>query len=1202
MQMGHVDALGEDGDALLHAAAGRGKLREAKELLQRGASVDLRCRSHRTALMTAAVMGEYAMVRLLLEHTASADLQDSVGATALMHAAYEGHQECVKELLAAGASTEVRDQDGCTALGHAEARDRAAIAKLLRQHAATPPATAAAPTPNLSGRRVRIDNLQARPWLNGRCGVAGRYDAAKGRYAVAVEGEAEAVLLKPASLQDEEGSSAATPFAVPAARTPERPTIARTSTICEPALLPGDVLVAAERGNLQLVVEWLQRSGHVDASAENGDGLLHAAASGGRLHMAKELLQRGASIDLRSPWGTTALMVAAGMSQYAMARLLLEYKASIDLQSTEGSTALMVAAYKGHTECVQELLAADASIEVRNVGGDTALGWAETKGHAAIAELLRQHAAKPSAPAAVPTPDLSGHRVRIEGLQARPELNGRCGVVGRFDAAKRRYAVAVEGEAGAVLLKPASLQDASAAPPSAEPTARASCELLPKEVMAAASSGELQQVVEWLQQSGHVDALAENGRGLLHAAAAGGHLCVAKELLQRGASVDLRSPKGLTALRMAAMGERAMVRLLLEHKASTDLQDAAGRTALMAAAYTGHMECVQELLEAGASTELSNQRGDTALDAAEKAGHAATAELLRQHAAAPPATAAAPAPHLSGRCVRIDGLQARPWLNGRCGVAGRFDAAKGRYAVAVEGEAEAVLLKPASLQDAGEASAVLPSAEPKSAPLPLDLCCAAVHGELQPVVEWLQKGEHVDTLGESGCGLLHSAVAGGSLHVAKELLQRGASVDLCGAGEDTALMLAATMGQHAMVRLLLEHKASVDLQDADRRTALMEAAYEGHQECVQELLAAGASTELRDQDGETALGLAEAKGHAAIAKLLRQHAASAPATTAAPTPNLSGRRVRIGGLQARPELNGQCGVAGRFDAAKGRYAVAVEGEAEAVLLKPINLQDLGNVLAAPAPCATPSACLTEEAPTTLDGTLSEPGEVCTAAHAKSQSVAISLPAKIGYAASSGELQPVVEWLQQGGQIDALDEQDEHGLLHVAAGEGHLRVAKELLQRGANIDLRGPKASTSLMVAAGLSQRAMVRLLLKHKASIDLQNAEGMTALTMAAAMNRKGCVQELVNARASTELRDLSGKTALEAAERKGHTAVAKLLQLQQVAAHAAAALPAMPLEQQAPVAQQVGPAYMSAASRRSCRVAYYHVLAVYHHLLTTIY
>ena len=57
----------------------------------------------------------------------------------------------------------------------------------------------------------------------------------------------------------------------------------------------------------------------------------------------------------------------------------------------------------------------------------------------------------------------------------------------------------------------------------------------------------------------------------------------------------------------------------------------------------------------------------------------------------------------------------------------------------------------------------------------------------------------------------------------------------------------------------------------------------------------------------------------------------------APAP-LSGRRVRIDGLQGRPEFNGRSGVARRFDAAKGRYEVAVEGANFQMLLKPANLQ------------------------------------------------------------------------------------------------------------------------------------------------------------------------------------------------------------------------------------------------------------------------
>ena len=116
---------------------------------------------------------------------------------------------------------------------------------------------------------------------------------------------------------------------------------------------------------------------------------------------------------------------------------------------------------------------------------------------------------------------------------------------------------------------------------------------------------------------------------------------------------------------------------------------------------------------------------------------------------------------------------------------------------------------------------------------------------------------------------------------------------------------------------------------------------------MQALLDAKADATLQAEDGKTALMMAEQHKHTATAQLLRQHTkrqtaeaeAAVVHAAAAPTPNLSGRRVRIFDLKGRPELNGRCGAAGRFDAAKGRYEVAVEGEAEAVLLKPANLQE-----------------------------------------------------------------------------------------------------------------------------------------------------------------------------------------------------------------------------------------------------------------------
>ena len=164
-------------------------------------------------------------------------------------------------------------------------------------------------------------------------------------------------------------------------------------------------------------------------------------------------------------------------------------------------------------------------------------------------------------------------------------------------------------------------------------------------------------------------------------------------------------------------------------------------------------------------------------------------------------------------------------------------------------------------------------------------------------------------------------------------LDGGGSVDAsCGERDDATLLMAAAYGGHeAMVRMLLQRGASVNLQCSLGCTALMGAAIRGYTTTVQVLLDAKADASLQATNGSTALMVAEDHKQTATAQLLRQHAQGQAAE--------AGRRVRIAGLKGRPELNGRGGVAGRFEAAKGRYEVAVDGEAEAVLLRPGSLQE-----------------------------------------------------------------------------------------------------------------------------------------------------------------------------------------------------------------------------------------------------------------------
>jgi ankyrin repeat protein len=76
----------------------------AKELLGKGAQVNLRSSSGETALMMAAFSGYLPLVQTLLARGAEVDARDGYGNTALSGAVLEGYTPVVKALIARGAS------------------------------------------------------------------------------------------------------------------------------------------------------------------------------------------------------------------------------------------------------------------------------------------------------------------------------------------------------------------------------------------------------------------------------------------------------------------------------------------------------------------------------------------------------------------------------------------------------------------------------------------------------------------------------------------------------------------------------------------------------------------------------------------------------------------------------------------------------------------------------------------------------------------------------------------------------------------------------------------------------------------------------------------------------------------------------------------------------------------------------------------
>ncbi len=417
--------------SLLMAASGGGQLPLVKDLLRRGASVDLQNNMGMTALMIAAGRGFDPVVRELLQYKASADLQDSKELTALAHAAMQGQEACVKSLLGAGANSELRDFKDNTALQHAEQLGHAAVANLIRgaeaekaekSGATVGPAAAMQLTTFDEGLKITplgeatrgrssmkstiiIDGLPVvlpTEFSDNLINVLRKMTRPIGQTVeLSMPRDVNGMGLGFALIEFCEEVDAASAirklngykldkshtFIVSsfeagsfAARSEQR----KKDVIG--ALAVYQIMGAALRGEQETVGVALWCGMDINtltdelcrrSLAPGLFSLLMAASLGGQLPLVKDLLGCGASIDLQNNMGLTALMIAAQHGHESVVRRLLQHNANVDQQDVKGGTALMVAALEGDEACARALLDAGASIELRDKHGKTALQLAE---------------------------------------------------------------------------------------------------------------------------------------------------------------------------------------------------------------------------------------------------------------------------------------------------------------------------------------------------------------------------------------------------------------------------------------------------------------------------------------------------------------------------------------------------------------------------------------------------------------------------------------------------------------------------------------------------------------------------------------------------------------------------------------------------------------------------------------------------------
>ena len=138
-QADNLDARIGNNETALMRAARYGTLAFVDELLEAGASTDIKNADGNTALWFACFSGSEDVLRRLIDAGADLDNQNDNGATALIYSASAGRTRMVKLLVNAGANTALSTLDDFTALDVAANLE---ILRYLRTFAAPQPAAA----------------------------------------------------------------------------------------------------------------------------------------------------------------------------------------------------------------------------------------------------------------------------------------------------------------------------------------------------------------------------------------------------------------------------------------------------------------------------------------------------------------------------------------------------------------------------------------------------------------------------------------------------------------------------------------------------------------------------------------------------------------------------------------------------------------------------------------------------------------------------------------------------------------------------------------------------------------------------------------------------------------------------------------------------------------------------------------------------
>ncbi|KAF2964017.1 hypothetical protein GQX73_g9554 [Xylaria multiplex] len=396
-----LNAQTSNGETAVHWAAFYGHARVLGVLIEKGADLDTKDNSGRTALHKATMNDDHVSVKMMLESKrVDTQTEDVHGWTSLRWAASNGQETLVRMLLENNDKIDAQDKDGWTALRWAAHKGNDKIVELLIEKRASLQST------SKDGWTVLL-------WASRE----GKHKfisflAKKGVPLDDVDCNGETALKE--AIRYGHGK---TVFALLEAKA----NVNLADTIKKTPLHVA-VEVWKECGNKTIVWLLLESGADINAQTKHGYTPLHLAAMKGHNLVIWLLLQKGADPRLKDNAGQTALHLAVVEGHEEVVPSLLLWDARlVDIRNDESRTALHEAASSGNVKLVAALLHGRSRLESQDRQGCTALHRAVIQQHEdVVLFLISKHAnvnlANRKKNTALHEAAISGNKVIIEAL------------------------------------------------------------------------------------------------------------------------------------------------------------------------------------------------------------------------------------------------------------------------------------------------------------------------------------------------------------------------------------------------------------------------------------------------------------------------------------------------------------------------------------------------------------------------------------------------------------------------------------------------------------------------------------------------------------------------------------------------------------------------------------------------------------------